>query len=138
MRYLLDTNICIYIMKYQAAAVAARFGALKRGDVGISIITYAEIRAGIEKNADTKAHNEKALELFVQRVPYLPFNQAAANAYGVLRAAVPDRRRNAMDRLIAAHALSIRAILVTNNEADFEDYPGLVVENWVIDFIAKI
>ncbi|WPL16093.1 tRNA(fMet)-specific endonuclease VapC [Thiorhodovibrio winogradskyi] len=133
MRYLLDTNICIYIMQHQSASVAARFETLKRGDVGMSIITYAELRAGIEKNADTKAHNEKALELFEQRVPYLPFSQAAANAYGVLRAAVPDRRRNAMDRLIAAHALSIQAILVTNNELDFEDYPGLVVENWVTD-----
>ena len=133
MKYLLDTNICLYIMQRRPAAVAARFEALNRGDVGMSIITYAEIRVGIEKRPDSRKHNEKILELFVQRVPYLPFDEAAANAYGVLRAAVPDRRRNAMDRLIAAQALSIGAILVTNNEDDFKGYPGLTVENWTRD-----
>jgi len=60
----------------------------------------------------------------------MPFDEAASVAYGVLRAAVRDRRRDAFDRLIAAHALSVSATLVTNNEADFKDYPGLVVENW--------
>lgn len=133
MKYLLDTNICLYIMQRRPAAVAARFESLSRGDVGMSIITYAEIRVGIEKHPDSRKHNEKILELFVQRVPYLPFDEAAANAYGVLRAAVPDRRRNAMDRLIAAQALSIGAILVTNNEDDFKGYPGLSVENWIGD-----
>jgi tRNA(fMet)-specific endonuclease VapC len=133
MKYLLDTNICLYIMQRRPAAVAARFEALSRGDVGMSIITYAEIRVGIEKHPDSRKHNEKILELFVQRVPYLPFDEAAANAYGVLRAAVPDRRRNAMDRLIAAQALSIGAVLVTNNEDDFKGYPGLTVENWTRD-----
>ena len=132
MKYLLDTNICLYIMQRRPATVAARFEALSRGDVGISIITYAEMRVGIEKHPDSRKHNEKILELFVQRVPYLPFDEAAANAYGVLRAAVPDRRRNAMDRLIA-QALSIGAILVTNNEDDFKGYPGLTVENWTRD-----
>jgi tRNA(fMet)-specific endonuclease VapC len=133
MKYLLDTNICLYIMQRRPATVAARFEALSRGDVGMSIITYAEMRVGIEKHPDSRKHNEKILELFVQRVPYLPFDEAAANAYGVLRAAVPDRRRNAMDRLIAAQALSIGAILVTNNEDDFKGYPGLTVENWTRD-----
>jgi tRNA(fMet)-specific endonuclease VapC len=133
MKYLLDTNICLYIMQRRPATVAARFEALSRGDVGMSIITYAEIRVGIDKHPDSRKHNEKILELFVQRVPYLPFDEAAANAYGVLRAAVPDRRRNAMDRLIAAQALSIGAVLVTNNEDDFKGYPGLTVENWTRD-----
>lgn len=133
MKYLLDTNICLYIMQRRPATVAARFEALSRGDVGMSIITYAEMRVGIEKHPDSRKHNEKILELFVQRVPYLPFDEAAANAYGVLRAAVSDRRRNAMDRLIAAQALSIGAILVTNNEDDFKGYPGLTVENWTRD-----
>ncbi|WP_296698371.1 type II toxin-antitoxin system VapC family toxin [Thiocapsa sp. UBA6158] len=133
MKYLLDTNICIYVMQRRPASVAARFESLNRGDVGMSMITYAEIRAGIEKRPDSRKHNEMILDLFVQRVPYLPFDEAAAHAYGVLRAAVPDRRRNAMDRLIAAHALGIGATLVTNNENDFKDYPGLVVENWTRD-----
>mgnify|MGYP002794064280 CR=1 FL=1 len=73
------------------------------------------------------------MSLFVRRVPALPFDEAAANAYAVLRAAVPDRQRNAMDRLIAAHALSVGATLVTNNEADFKAYPGLTIENWTLD-----
>jgi tRNA(fMet)-specific endonuclease VapC len=131
MIYLLDTNICIDMMKRRLASLVQRLGALHRGDLGMSMITYAELRVGIEKNVNSRAQNEKALELFEQRVPCLPFDQAAANAYGVLRAMVPDRRRNAMDRLIAAHAISLNAVLVTNNTKDFEDYPGLVVENWV-------
>jgi tRNA(fMet)-specific endonuclease VapC len=69
----------------------------------------------------------------VQRVPYLPFDEAAAHAYCLLRAAVPDRQRHAMDSPIAAHALSIGATLVTDNENDFKDYPGLVVEHWTRD-----
>ncbi len=73
------------------------------------------------------------LDLFVQRVPHLPFDEAAAHAFGVLRTAVPDLRRNAMDRLIAAHALGIGAILVTKNENDFKDYPGLVIKDWIRD-----
>jgi tRNA(fMet)-specific endonuclease VapC len=133
MKWLLDTNICIYIMQRRPAPVAARFESLKRGDLGISIITYAEIRAGIEKRPDSRKHNEIILDLFVQRVPYLPFDEAAAHAYGLLRAAAPDRQRHAMDSPIAAHALSIGATLVTDNENDFKDYPGLVVEHWTRD-----
>ena len=60
----------------------------------------------------------------------LPFDAAAAVSYGILRAAVPRRQINAMDRLIAAHAISQQAVLVTNNEKDFKGYPGLTVENW--------
>ena len=133
MNYLLDTNICLYIMQRRPAAVATRFETLNRGDVGMSIITYAELRVGIEKRPESRQHNETILDLFVRRVPCLPFGEAAANAYGVLRAAVPDRQRNAMDRLIAAHARSLGAILVTNNEDDFSVYPGLTVENWALD-----
>ena len=133
MKYLLDTNLCLYIMQCRPAVVAARFETLNRGDVGMSIVTYAELRVGIEKRPESRQHNEAILDLFVQRVPYLPFDQAAAKAYGVLRAAVPDRQRNAMDRLIAAHALSVGAILVTNNENDFKVYPGLTIENWAVD-----
>ena len=133
MIYLLDTNICIYMIQRRPASLVQRLGAFNRGDLGLSMITYAELRVGIEKNVHSRTQNEKALELFEQRVPCLPFDQAAANAYGILRAMVPDRRRNAMDRLIAAHTISLNAILVTNNTEDFEDYPGLVVENWVAD-----
>jgi tRNA(fMet)-specific endonuclease VapC len=64
-------------------------------------------------------------------VPALPFDNEAAANYGIIRAAVLDRKRDALDRLIAAHAVSLSLTLVTNNEADFKDYPGLSLENWV-------
>ena len=79
----------------------------------------------------TSVRGEKeALHLLAREIQVLPFDEAAAERYGVMRAAVPDRRRDAFDRLIAAHAASLGLTLVTNNEADFYDYPGLVVENW--------
>jgi tRNA(fMet)-specific endonuclease VapC len=130
MKYMLDTNICIYVMHQQPEALAARVSALKIGDACMSVITLAELRAGIEKSTKTRTHNERLLDQFVRHIPALPFDESAAHSYGVLRAAVPERRKNALDRLIAAHAVSVGATLITNNEADFKDYPGLVVENW--------
>ena len=67
----------------------------------------------------------------MQRIPVLPFTEAAAEQFGILRAAIRDRRRDALDRLIAAHAIAAGTVLVTNNEDDFRDYPGLQLENWV-------
>lgn len=79
--------------------------------------------------SDNKPHDEHVLNLVIERIPVLTFDTSAAEHYGMLRAAVRDRRRDALDRLIAAHALAVDAVLVTNNEADFRDYPGLTVEN---------
>lgn len=131
MRYLLDTNICIYLMKRHPPEVIARLEDLHYGDVAISAITLAELRAGLELNPATRAHNERALDALLQDVPALPFEHNAAVSYGAMRSAVGDRRRDALDRLIAAHALSLGLTLVTNNENDFKDYPGLIVENGV-------
>ena len=130
MRYMLDTNICIYLMKRHPARVLSRLETLQQGEAVMSVVTHAELRAGLEMQVANRAHDEQVLALIVRRIPVLPFDEAASVSYGILRAAVPDRRRHALDRLIAAHALSIGATLVTNNEADFQDYPGLVVENW--------
>lgn len=132
MKYLLDTNICIYVMRQQPAVVASRFKSLKVGDACMSIITFAELRAGVERLNTTRVHDERVLDLFLLQIPVLQFDEAAARTYGVLRAAVPERRKNALDRLIAAHAVCVGATLVTNNEADFKGYPGLVVENWTL------
>ena len=131
MRYMLDTNICIYLMKAHPPEALARLAQLDYGDAVMSIITYAEFRAGLEGLDATCAQNERALNLLTTDIPVQPFDIAAAERYGVLRAAVRDRRRDALDRLIAAHAASLGLTLVTNNEADFADYPGLLVENWV-------
>jgi tRNA(fMet)-specific endonuclease VapC len=131
MRYMLDTNICIYLMKAHPPEVLARLQQLDHGDAVMSIISYAELRVGLEGLGATRAQNERALHLLTREIPVLPFDEAAAERYGVQRAAVRDRRRDALDRLIAAHAASLGLALITNNAADFQDYPGLAVENWV-------
>jgi tRNA(fMet)-specific endonuclease VapC len=132
MRYLLDTNIFIHLMHAHPPQVVERFKTTSMGQVLMSVVTYAELRHGIERcPAEDRAAAEHALRRFVARVPVLPFDERAAENYGVIAAAVRDRRRDALDRLIAAHALSVGATLVTNNEADFKDYPGLLVENWI-------
>lgn len=131
MHYMLDTNICVYLMKAHPPAALARLQQLDHGDAVMSIISYAELRVGLEGLGPTRAQNERALHLLTRDIPVLPFDEAAAIRYGVQRAAIRDRRRDALDRLIAAHAASLGLTLITNNEADFRDYPGLVVENWV-------
>lgn len=131
MRYLLDTNICIYLMQRQPASVAARFSELRTGDVGMSAVTLAELRFGVMASPADRRRRERALTALLRAIPAVPFDGVAAAAYGRLRAMAPDRRRNALDRLIAAHAHALGATLVTNNERDFAGYEGLVVENWV-------
>jgi tRNA(fMet)-specific endonuclease VapC len=131
MRYMFDTNFCIYLMRYHPPEVARRFKAMCYGDVVISAIVLAELRYGVERCLESRVTAELALSALLQDILVLPFNTDAAVSYGYLRAAVRDRKRDALDRLIAAHAVSLSLVLVTNNEADFRDYPGLVVENWI-------
>ena len=130
MRFLLDTNICIYLARQQPPQVVRRLEALHEGDVAMSVVTYAELLAGIEMRPADRDPNRRALEGLVGRIPAVPLDAEVARHYGVLRAAVPDRRRDAFDRLIAAHARSLDATLVTNNLGDFSVYPGLKLENW--------
>lgn len=138
MRYLLDTNICIYLIKNHPPQVLRRLEVLKQGDAMMSVVTYAELRAGLEIQGETRSPSDRegdknALALLINRIPVLPFTESDAVSFGVLRAAVRDRNRDTMDRLIAAHAVSTGLVLVTNNEADFKDYPGLTVENWAVE-----
>lgn len=133
MRFLLDTNICIYLMKGHPLHVIERFLTTPLGQVQMSAVTYAELRHGVERcSPDDRVAADDALQRFIGRVPVLPFDEDAAKSYGIVAAAVRDRSRNAMDRLIAAHAVSAGVTLVTNNEADFKAYPQLVVENWTV------
>jgi tRNA(fMet)-specific endonuclease VapC len=127
---MLDTNICLYLMRVQPPQVSARFAALSVGDAVMSAITYAELRFGVALRPN-EAAAEAALAALVEDIPVLPFDTLAAAHYGVVRAAVGDRQRNSLDRLIAAHALAHGLTLVTNNDAAFNVYPGLRVENWV-------
>ena len=132
MRYMIDTNICIYLLDAHPPQVVQRFKTAALGQVVMSVVTYAELCHGVERctgaDRDVAAQSLARLTL---RVPVVAFEQRAAESFGVLRAAVRDRRRDTMDQLIAAHAQSMALTLVTNKEANFKDYPGLKVENWV-------
>jgi tRNA(fMet)-specific endonuclease VapC len=123
-RYLLDTDCSIYAMLGTHPALGARLSDCAADEVAISAISLAEIVMGEGKG---RPPDMPVIDAFLQAVPLLAFDEGAARAY----AALPFRRRS-FDRLIAAHALSIGAVVVTNNEADFADVPGLVVENWTI------
>ena len=135
-RYLLDTNICIYLMKHQPVEVAERFARCYRGDVVMSAITYAELQYGVAVAADP-ALEAKNLAALVEDIPVVPFHVAAAIAYGPIRAATRESRKDALDKLIAAHAVSLDVTLVTNNEDDFAKYPGLRTENWVANLTSS-
>lgn len=133
MRYMLDTNICIDLIKNHPPQVLRRLEVLNQGAAVMSVVTYAELRAGLEIQTANREQDEHVLSLLASRIPVLPFTRSDAESFGILRAAVRDRNKNAMDRLIAAHAVNSGVTLVTNNEADFRDYPGLVVENWALN-----
>jgi tRNA(fMet)-specific endonuclease VapC len=130
-RFMLDTNICIYLMKHQPPQVRARFAECYVGDVVISAITLAELEFGVARSGDAAMHNQAVLDSLLEDIPVAPFDRPAARAYGPLRAADRERSKDALDKLIASHALSLGATLVTNNEADFRGFGGLTVENWV-------
>jgi tRNA(fMet)-specific endonuclease VapC len=128
---MLDTNICIYLMKHQPAHVRARFDECFVGDVVISAITLAELEFGVACSGQAQASNQALLDSLLDDLLVAPFEAGAARAYGPLRAANPERTKNALDKLIASHAMSLEVTLVTNNEADFRGFAGLNVENWV-------
>jgi tRNA(fMet)-specific endonuclease VapC len=130
---MLDTNICIYLMKHQPPQVRARFNACFVGDVVISAITLAELEYGVASSGANQERNQAALALLLRDLPVAPFEGLAARAYGPLRAASRERTRDALDTLIAAHALALDVTLVTNNKADFRSFDGLAVENWVAE-----
>ena len=120
--FLLDSNICIYVLEGLSLPARRRIEASRPGEIATSSIAYAEVLRGIS-TADSVAM-AKVQALF-DVVSILPFDQAAARAY----AEIPFRRQS-FDRLIAAHAVALGLTLVTNNEADFADVSGLKVENW--------
>lgn len=132
--YLLDTNICIYLMKQQPPRVAERFACCRVGEVVISAITAAELEYGVVASGEAVAANRAALQRFLLEVPVAAFDAQAAIAYGPVRWISRERRRDALDKLIAAHALALDVVLVTNNPSDFQAYQDLRIENWVEPF----
>lgn len=131
-RYMLDTNMCIYLMKNQPEQVARRFAQCYTGDVVMSAITYAELECGVTTCA-SPARGRGNLAALIDDIPVAPFDAAAAQAYGPVRDATRERKKDHLDKLIAAHAVSLDVVLVTNNERDFDSYPGLRLENWLDD-----
>lgn len=128
---MLDTNICIYLMKNHSPEVAARFSACYAGEVVMSAVTYAELEFGVACSGERGTQNRAALDDLVSDIPVAAFDATAGRAYGPMRLATRDRRRDALDKLIAAHAVALDVVLVTNNIGDFASYPGLRLENWV-------
>lgn len=128
---LLDTNICIHIINSKPPAVLARFQQRRLGDIGLCSVVAAELAFGVAKSGS--ARNRQALEMFLAPLTVLPFDNAAAWAYGDLRAELERRGTTigSLDTLIAAHALSQQALLVTNNTREFAKVPGLQLDNWV-------
>jgi tRNA(fMet)-specific endonuclease VapC len=131
MKIMLDTNICIYLIKKQPPSVLERFNTFPVGDIGISIVTLAELQYGVEKSR-YQARNRTALDQFIAPLEVAEFDRDASHVYGRLRAALEETGTlvGGMDLLIAAHAVSLGARLVTNNVREFRRIPGLRVENW--------
>jgi tRNA(fMet)-specific endonuclease VapC len=123
-RYLIDADSAIYSMVDADSPVTLRIADCAPGDIGISAISFAEIGLGSQLG---KPPPPELLEAFIEAIPLMPFDEAAARAY----ARLPFKRAR-FDRLLAAHALSLGVTIITNNEADFTDVPGLKVENWTL------
>jgi tRNA(fMet)-specific endonuclease VapC len=131
-QFMLDTNMCIYLMKNQPEQVARRFAQCYVGDVVMSAITFAELEYGVAVSA-SPARERRNLAALVDDIPVVQFNAAAAEAYGPIRAATRERKKDHLDKLIAAHAVALDVVLVTNNERDFADYPGIKLANWLYE-----
>jgi len=129
-RFMLDTNMCIYLMKNQPEQVARRFAECLVGDVVMSAITYAELEYGAAVSADP-AREQANLAALTEDIPVVAFDAAAGVAYGSIRLAPRESKRDHLDKLIAAHAVSLGVTLVTNNVSDLSKYPGLRTENWL-------
>mgnify|MGYP000852619306 CR=1 FL=1 len=131
--YLLDTNICIYIIAKRSTALIDKFKAVKlEGKIGISSITYAELQYGISKSIK-KTENQIALAQFLIPLNTYDFTEKAGIIFGEIRALLETKGKTigSYDMLIAAHAMSLNATLITNNESEFRRIEGLKVENWL-------
>ena len=131
MKYLLDTNICIYIIKKKPQKLIDKITHINITDIGISSITLSELEYGVEKSSMQKK-NRIALTEFVLPFEICFYDDLAAYHYGKIRSTLEKKGEpiRAVDLFIAAHALSINAILVTNNENEFKRVPKLKIENW--------
>ena len=132
MNYLIDTNICIYLMNKKPSKVIQRFKDIEIGQIGISTITVSELNYGVAKSEFQK-QNAIRLEEFLTPFEILPYDETASKYYGIIRSQLESQGKviGPLDMLIAAHALSRDLILITNNEKEFLRIKSLKVENWV-------
>ncbi len=130
--YMLDTNICIYVLKNHSDELRRKFKAIK--NICISPVTYSELCFGIENgNKSMMTERKRQLDLFTQKLLIDPWDEDAARHYGFIRALLKKQGTliGNNDLLIASHARSINAVLVTNNVREFNRVPDLSIENWV-------
>ncbi|MGB6296643.1 MAG: type II toxin-antitoxin system VapC family toxin [Rivularia sp. (in: cyanobacteria)] len=132
MKFLLDTNTCIYIIKNKPPQVLQKFQTLNISDIGISSITVAELEYGVYKS-QRQEKNKLALTQFLIPLEIVSFDEISTQLYGQIRAELEKKGTviGAMDMLIASQAMSLGLTLVTNNIKEFSRIPGLVLENWV-------
>ncbi len=131
MKFMLDTNICIYLIKKKPMIVIDRLRKISASDVCLSSITLSELEYCIEKS-EQKDRNRLALAEFTASLEVMPYGSDTAFSYGKIRAELERKGKpiGSLDMLIAAHALSLNLVLVTNNEKEFVRVPDLRVENW--------
>ncbi|MFU8926269.1 type II toxin-antitoxin system tRNA(fMet)-specific endonuclease VapC [Acinetobacter puyangensis] len=129
--YLLDTNICIYVINHKPVQVFEKFRQFQLGDLAISSITASELAFGVEKSGSER--NKQALNKFLIPLDVLPYDDRAIWHYAQLRHQLQSTGKtiDSLDMLIAAHALALEVTLVTNNTKEFERIKGLKLENWV-------
>jgi tRNA(fMet)-specific endonuclease VapC len=132
MKYMLDTNICIGLIRQKPQKLIRRLTRCEPGEVGVSSITVAELAYGANKS-NLIEQNLSALEQFLLPIEVADFDQQASAAYGTIRAHLEREGKviGAMDMLIGAHALSLGVTLVTNNVDEFQRIPKLKVEDWM-------
>jgi tRNA(fMet)-specific endonuclease VapC len=132
MKYLLDTNICIYLIKKKPIEVIKKLSELNINDIGISSITLSELEYGVEKSSNPE-RNKIALIEFLSMIEIYDYDDKAAKEYGKIRTELEKKGIviGSLDMLIAAHAKSRDMILVTNNEREFKRIKELLIKNWV-------
>ena len=132
MKVLLDTNICIYLIRQRSPEVLRRFEEYEVGEIGVSAITVAELYFGARKS-QRATQNARALEQFLLPLEIAEFSFEAAVVYGDVRATLEKRGTpvGPLDTLIAAHALSLEVTLVTNNTREFARVSNLTLDDWV-------
>ena len=134
MNYLLDTDICIYLIKKTPPEILQKFNTYVVGDIGVSAITVAELQYGVEKS-QCPSQNQQALDQFLLPLLVLDFDYQTTIVYGQIRALLERQGTpiGPLDTLIAAHALRLNATLVTNNTKEFSKIPNLKLTNWLTD-----